>query len=134
VANLTKTTLYAGESDENMSIHIFGIRHHGPGCARSLCHALDNLNPDILLVEGPPDGDEMLPLVAHPQMQPPVALLVYRPDQPQQAVYYPFAIFSPEWQGINYALTQGIPVRFMDLPLVHQLAGGDGGDGGDGGL
>ncbi|MFP4578423.1 MAG: DUF5682 family protein [Coleofasciculus sp.] len=108
-----------------MSIHIFGIRHHGPGCARSLCHALDNLNPDILLVEGPPDGDGMLPLVAHPQMQPPVALLVYRPDQPQQAVYYPFAIFSPEWQGIDYALTQGIPVRFMDLPLVHQLAEGE---------
>ncbi|MEQ8975748.1 MAG: DUF5682 family protein [Coleofasciculus sp. C1-SOL-03] len=107
-----------------MSIHIFGIRHHGPGCARSLCHALHNLNPDILLVEGPPDGDGMLSLVTHPQMQPPVALLVYRPDQPQKAVYYPFAIFSPEWQGINYALTQGIPVRFMDLPLVHQLAGG----------
>ncbi|MFP4102575.1 DUF5682 family protein [Coleofasciculus sp.] len=108
-----------------MSIHIFGIRHHGPGCARSLCHALHNLKPDILLVEGPPDGDGMLPLVAHPQMQPPVALLVYRPDQPQQAVYYPFAIFSPEWQGIDYALTQGIPVRFMDLPLVHQLAEGE---------
>ncbi|MEQ9356984.1 DUF5682 family protein [Coleofasciculus chthonoplastes] len=110
-----------------MSIHIFGIRHHGPGCARSLCHALHSLNPDILLVEGPPDGDGMLPFVTHSQMQPPVALLVYRPDQPQRAVYYPFAIFSPEWQGIDYALTQGIPVRFMDLPLVHQLAGEAGG-------
>ena len=108
-----------------MSINIFGIRHHGPGCARSLCHSLHRLNPDILLVEGPPDGDGMLPLVTHPQMQLPVALLVYRPDQPQKAVYYPFAIFSPEWQGIDYALTQGIPVRFMDLPLVHQLAEGD---------
>jgi len=129
VADLTKKTLYAGESDSNMTIHIFGIRHHGPGCARSLYHSLHSLNPDILLVEGPPDADGMLPFVTHPQMQPPVALLVYRPDQPQRAVYYPFAIFSPEWQGIDYALTQGIPVRFMDLPLVHQLAEGDKGDG-----
>ncbi|MBM0745425.1 hypothetical protein JOY44_28795 (plasmid) [Phormidium sp. CLA17] len=107
-----------------MSIHIFGIRHHGPGSARSLCQALTQLQPDIVLVEGPPDAETVLPLLIDPQMRPPVALLVYAPENPQQAAYYPFAVFSPEWQAIHYGLTQQIPVRFMDLPQTHRLAMG----------
>jgi hypothetical protein len=105
-----------------MSVHVFGIRHHGPGSARSLRQALAALAPDILLVEGPPEGDGLLPLVTSPQMQPPVALLIYRPDQPAQTAVYPFALFSPEWQAITYALQQGIPVQFMDLPLAQMMA------------
>ncbi len=104
-----------------MSVHIFGIRHHGPGSARSLREALETLQPDAILVEGPPDANGMLPLLVHPEMQPPVALLIYVPDQPQRCVYYPFAVFSPEWQAIHYGLTYNIAVRFMDLPQVHQL-------------
>ncbi len=103
-------------------VHIFGIRHHGPGSARSLCQALAHLQPDIVLVEGPPDAEAVLPLLAHPKMRPPVALLIYVPDNPSQAVYYPFAMFSPEWQAIHYGLTQQIPVRFMDLPQAHRFA------------
>ncbi|NJP05033.1 MAG: hypothetical protein HC837_05090 [Chloroflexaceae bacterium] len=102
--------------------YIFGIRHHGPGSAHSLLQALEQLRPDILLVEGPPDAAEVLPLVNHPQMDPPVALLIYVPDDPRLAVYYPFARFSPEWQALSYGLTQHIPVRFMDLPQAHQMA------------
>ncbi|WP_008314900.1 DUF5682 family protein [Leptolyngbya sp. PCC 6406] len=105
-----------------MSVHIFGIRHHGPGSARSLCQALAHLKPDIVLVEGPPDAEAMLPLLVHPEMQPPVALLVYVPDCPQQAVYYPLAVFSPEWQAIHYGLTQQIPVWLIDLPQAHRFA------------
>ncbi len=105
-----------------MSVHIFGIRHHGPGSARSLCRALTALQPDIVLVEGPPDAEALLPLLVHAEMQPPVALLVYVPDQPQQAVYYPFAVFSPEWQAIRYGLTQQIPVWMIDLPQAHRFA------------
>src|SRR5262245_44669350 len=101
---------------------LFGIRHHGPGSARSLRRALEALRPDVLLVEGPPDAAEVLPLLAHPAMQPPVALLLYVPETPRRAVYYPFALFSPEWQAIHYALSHDIPVRFMDLPQAHQLA------------
>ncbi len=102
-------------------INIFGIRHHGPGSARSLRDGLERLQPDIILVEGPPDAQDVLPLLAHAEMQPPVALLVYRPDALKRAVYYPFAVFSPEWQAISYGLSRGISVRFMDLPQAHQL-------------
>ncbi|MCC7447235.1 MAG: hypothetical protein IT324_07450 [Anaerolineae bacterium] len=105
-----------------MSVHIFGVRHHGPGSARSLRQALAALQPDCVLVEGPPDADGLLPLLIHQEMQPPVALLIYAPDQPQVSVYYPFAIFSPEWQALHYALTHNVPARFMDLPQANRLA------------
>jgi hypothetical protein len=118
-----------------MTHHIFGIRHHGPGSARSLRQALETLQPDTILIEGPPDAESILPLLASPAMQPPVALLIYVPDKPQDCVYYPFAIFSPEWQALHYGLTNNIPVRFMDLPLAHRMTGDKGtrrqGDKGD---
>jgi hypothetical protein len=105
-----------------MSLHFFGVRHHGPGSARSLLSALQALEPDAILVEGPPDADELLPLAGHSDMRPPVALLLYVPDQPQRAVYYPFAAFSPEWQAIRYGLAHDAPLRFMDLPQAHWMA------------
>src|SRR5690242_15019615 len=104
-----------------MSVHLFGIRHHGIGSTRSLLAALDALQPDCILIEGPPDADALIPLVAHEEMRPPVALLIYDPDQPRRAAWYPFAVYSPEWQAIRYALKAGITVRFMDLPQKHHL-------------
>jgi hypothetical protein len=105
-----------------MSINVLGIRHHGPGSARNVRSFLQKAKPDIILVEGPPEGDELLRWSAHSGLKPPVAILAYRPDEPSRAVFYPFAEFSPEWQAIHFAATNNIPVRFMDLPLVHKFA------------
>jgi hypothetical protein len=102
--------------------HLFGIRHHGPGCARSLLRALEALQPDCILVEGPPDGEAALPLLTAPGMTPPVALLIYNPENASEAVFYPFATFSPEWNALQYGLARAIPTRFMDLPVAHQFA------------
>lgn len=104
-----------------MSVTILGIRHHGPGSARSVREALQALKPDAVLVEGPPDANDIISLAAHAGMRPPVAILIYSPDEPKRAVYYPFAEFSPEWQAIRYALNNSVPMRFMDLPQAHQL-------------
>jgi len=103
-------------------INLFGVRHHGPGSARSLRDALAELGPDIVLIEGPPEADGLVELAGDPQMRPPVALLAYVPGQPKTAAFWPFAVFSPEWQAIRYALDAGVPVRFCDLPAAHQLA------------
>jgi hypothetical protein len=56
-------------------LHIFGIRHHGPGSARRLLEALDDVRPRIVLIEGPSDASDLLPMLADPAMVPPVALL-----------------------------------------------------------
>lgn len=104
-----------------MTTHIFGIRHHGPGSARSVLRALYELVPDIVLIEGPPDADGLIPLFGHEDMLAPVAMLVYVPDEPKFAAYYPFAEFSPEYQAIRFALENDIPVRFMDLPQRYVM-------------
>src|SRR4051794_8524615 len=83
---------------------VFGIRHHGPGSARSLERALDALQPDTVLIEGPPEADALVELAAREEMAPPVALLTYVPDEPARAAFYPFARFSPEWRAIRHAL------------------------------
>ncbi len=104
-----------------MGVHVYGIRHHGPGSAKSLALALGQLRPDCVLIEGPPDADALLPLFASEGLQPPVAILVHEKDDPTAAVYYPFAVFSPELQAARYAVEHGVPVRFMDLPIANQL-------------
>lgn len=105
-----------------MPVHVFGIRHHGPGCARSLGEALEALQPDIVLLEGPPDADALMALAGDAAMVPPVALLIYPVDTPAHAVFYPFAEFSPEWVAIRYALRALVPVRFIDLPQSIRMA------------
>src|SRR5580693_9049416 len=101
---------------------LYGIRHHGPGSARSVRAALAEQRPDVVLIEGPPEANGLVALAADEQMRPPVALLGYVPGEPKQAAFWPFAVFSPEWQAIRYALGAGVPVRFCDLPAAHQLA------------
>ena len=101
---------------------VFGIRHHGPGSALSLRAALQGYAPDCVLIEGPPEADALLALVADSAYQPPLALLLSRADKPSEAMFYPFAEFSPEWQAIQYALAHAVPVRFCDWPAAAALA------------
>ena len=102
--------------------HLFGIRHHGPGCARSLVRSLEELSPDCVLIEGPPEAEAVLASAIHAEIEPPVALLLYCPDDTKLASFDPFAEFSPEWQAIRFGLHRQLPVRFIDLPQAHDLA------------
>lgn len=104
-----------------MSWHVLGIRHHGPGCARSLLTALNEIKPDVIVMEGPADAEEILPQAANAAMKPPVAMLLYPPDEPRRGVYYPLAEFSPEWQALQWAMKNQVSVRLMDLPQSLQL-------------
>ncbi|WP_420644747.1 DUF5682 family protein [Candidatus Leptofilum sp.] len=103
-------------------LHLFPIRHHGPGSARALLSSLHELKPDAILVEGPPDANEIIHWLGHEDMEPPIALLVYRPDKPEAAGSYPFADFSPEFQALRYGVQHGIVTRFFDLPQTYMLA------------
>lgn len=103
-------------------IHLLGIRHHGPGSCRNILQELEQIHPDLILLEGPAEAEALMPFIADEQMKPPVALLGYQHDVPQNAVFYPFADFSPEWQALRYALRENATLRFFDLPLAHSLA------------
>lgn len=102
-------------------VRLLGIRHHGPGSARAVGASLRASPPDVVLIEGPADAEPVLTLVAHHEMQPPVAMLGYALDHPERAVFHPFASFSPEWVALTWALDAGVPVRFIDLPVKHTL-------------
>lgn len=99
-----------------------GIRHHGPGSARRTLNALQAFQPDILLIEAVQELKPLLPAILRDDLQLPLAALIYNPKSLQQALYYPFAEFSPEWQAMRYALAQNIPIEPIDLPQAHRLA------------
>ncbi|GGW43506.1 DUF5682 family protein [Streptomyces xantholiticus] len=101
---------------------LLGVRHHGPGSARAVRAALEAAAPAVVLIEGPPEGDALLPLAADEQMRPPVALLAHATDDPGRAAFWPLAEFSPEWVAVRWALANGAAVRFIDLPAAHSLA------------
>lgn len=105
-----------------MSIHLLGIRHHGPGSARSVQRALEAVRPDVLLVEAPADVESGLSWIGHPGLVPPVALLGYVANEPARAIFAPFASFSPEWQAVAWANAHDVPVRAIDLPMAVTFA------------
>ncbi len=107
-----------------MSPHLLGIRHHGPGSARSVVAALDELRPTIVLVESPAETTAAFRWIGADGLDPPVALLGHVVDDPRRAVFAPLASFSPEWQAVRWANEHGVPVEAIDLPLANSLAAG----------
>ena len=99
--------------------NVFGIRHHGPGSARSLLRALQSYQPDCLLIEGPADAQSAIRHIGNKDLRPPVAIILYNPKDLAQASYFPFAEFSPEWQAIQFGLQNDIPVELVDLPMAQ---------------
>ncbi|MFC8453681.1 DUF5682 family protein [Kitasatospora sp. NPDC057223] len=119
-------------------VTLLGVRHHGPGSARAVGAALEQLRPDVVLIEGPPEADGLTGLAADQDMVPPVALLAHAVDDPARAAFWPFAAFSPEWVALRHAAEAGVPVRFIDLPAAYSLGaepvGGPDADDGAAGL
>ena len=103
-------------------ICLLGIRHHGPGSAYSVRQALAEIQPDLILIEGPVEAEALLPLAADEAMVPPVALLLYAEDDLRDAAFYPYVAFSPEWQALQFGLANAIPIRMIDLPHKHHVA------------
>lgn len=114
--------LSQGPAQRAGTVRVLGVRHHGPGSARAVVSALDELRPVTVLIEGPPEADRLVAWVGDPDLRPPVALLAYANDQPRRAALWPLATFSPEWQALVWARRHGAEVRFMDLPAANVLA------------
>lgn len=116
-------------------LHLYGIRHHGPGSTTALLKALEANPPDAVVIEAPADAEQLLQwissnvqldtndennqqsTISNQQSTPPISALIYNPKDLNQAIYLPFTDFSPEWQAILFAKENDIPVRFMDLPM-----------------
>jgi hypothetical protein len=106
-------------------VHLLGIRHHGPGSARSVRRALDQHQPEAVLVELPADAAPALAYAARDDLVPPVALLAHVVDHPERAAFWPVASFSPEWVAIRWAHRHGAALVAIDLAARHVLAAAD---------
>lgn len=101
-------------------IHYIGIRHHGPGSAMRVKQQLDEIKPDLVLVEGPEEGNgELLAWVG--QMKAPVAMMFHQVGT-FKTVLYPFAEYSPEWQAILWASKNSKQLSFMDMSVAQTWA------------
>ncbi|NQX43946.1 hypothetical protein HQN87_01275 [Paenibacillus tritici] len=97
-------------------VHIFGVRHLSPGGARHVLEYLNELQPTAVLIEGPGDASAEIRHLTHAVTKPPVAILAFTEDLPVRTVLWPFAVYSPEYQGMKWAQEHGAEAEFIDLP------------------
>lgn len=94
----------------------FGIRHHSPAGAWHLREFLDEMRPELILVEGPSDFTERIGEITDEAVELPIAVMAYTEDLPVRTLLYPLAEYSPEYQALLWAKERGCECRFFDLP------------------
>jgi hypothetical protein len=120
-------------------LHVVGVRHHSPACARLVAHTIERLKPAVVLIEGPADMNDRLNELRLPH-QLPIAVFSYlrarsgtdvddagtspRAVGEHHASFSPFTATSPEWQALHAGTAVGADVRFMDLPAWDKAFAG----------
>ena len=109
-------------------MHLFPVRHHSPRASAVLRGFLDDVQPDLVLVEGPSDATPLMDVLADRDTEPPVAILGFRTDGTPGSSLWPFASYSPEYVAIRWAQTHGRRAAFIDIPTGTSLASPDRGE------
>ncbi|KGE16791.1 DUF5682 family protein [Paenibacillus wynnii] len=109
-------------SKADAPVHIFGVRHLSPGGANHLLKYLDKLQPTAVLIEGPTDATDEIRHLTNLVTKPPVAILAFTDEIPVRTVLWPYAVYSPEYQGMKWAQENGVFCSFIDLPSSVTLA------------
>ncbi len=80
----------------------------------------EQVGPDAVLIEGPSDFNERISELFLPHRLP-IAIYSYFHAEGglRRGAYYPFCVYSPEWQAIEAARELGAAVRFIDLPWAE---------------
>src|SRR5262245_29894344 len=106
----------------NSSPLIFPVRHHSPTAALQVARLIRDRRPRAVLVEGPADATELIPLLLDAETVPPVALYVYRGGgEHVRAAFYPYCQYSPEYVALRVGQEIGAELRFCDLPAGVML-------------
>lgn len=97
----------------------FPVRHHSPACARLVRQAIEILKPTAVLIEGPVDFNDRLAELALPHRLPIAVYSYARFAEQRRGAYYPFCVYSPEWQALDAGFRAKCDVRFIDLPFAE---------------
>lgn len=115
--------------DMNQGVLFFPVRHHSPACSYHLMRIISEYKPDCILVEGPENANDLIPLLTDPKAKPPMAFYYYYKDK-QKLIseeeedfkcYYPFLSCSPEYNALMEARRLLIHSSFIDLPYGEIL-------------
>ena len=117
-------------SEEMAEIILLPVRHHSPACAYHVDRTIEELRPDIILVEGPDNADSLIPVMVHEETKAPFAIYYSCHDQSgrisedkeRYKCYYPFLDYSPELAAFRAGKRLGIRTAFIDLPYGDILA------------
>jgi len=101
----------------NGTIVFFPVRHHSPAAAKFLRQWIKSVRPAAVLIEGPADFNDRLDELKLPH-ELPIAIYSYLQyaNGMRRGAFYPFCIYSPEWQALKTAFDLGISVEFIDRP------------------
>jgi len=107
------------------NVHIIGVRHHSPACARLVRDTIMRLRPRHVLVEGPSDMNERMEELLLPHTMP-IALFSYRQtvEGASRWTWTPFCEFSPELVALQAARDVNAKSLFMDLPAWDEVFAG----------
>jgi hypothetical protein len=110
----------AGICRTDSPIIFFPVRHHSPACARLVRQLAFEIQPSVILIEGPSDFNDRLHELTLPH-QLPIAIYSYvrLSEGKRRGAFYPFCIYSPEWQALQAAQELRIPAQFIDLPWAE---------------
>ncbi|QDU75955.1 hypothetical protein Pan97_29990 [Bremerella volcania] len=97
-------------------IPVFGVRHLSPMGAWQLRAYLDEIRPEVILVEGIDDATPLVGDMTRKTTHPPIAILAYTDTLPVRTIVTPFARYSPEYQAILWAAENKVEAQFFDLP------------------
>ena len=62
------------QSSEMAEIVLIPVRHHSPACSLHLRNMIRREKPDIILIEGPENANELIDIIADETTKPPFAI------------------------------------------------------------
>ncbi|WP_294490488.1 DUF5682 family protein, partial [uncultured Ruminococcus sp.] len=115
--------------DPDGKLLLFPVRHHSPVCAFQLRRAIEEFSPTVILIEGPENANDLIPVLTDELTRLPAAIYYFykdkkklvSPDAEDYKCYYPFLESSPEYNALAEGKARGIPARFIDLPYCEIL-------------
>ncbi len=109
----------------------FPVRHHSPACAFHIEGVIKRRKPQVVFLEGPSEGTDLIPHITDAKTRPPIAIYSsFRTSSPagtdspgsesqapqRYSSWFPLLSFSPEYVAMTAAKRLGAEVVFIDLP------------------
>lgn len=101
-------------------LHVVGVRHFSPACARLVADTIDELRPAHVLIEGPSDFNDRLDELALDHTLPIAVYSYLGTEGAIRRSWAPLCEYAPEWVALTRGREAGARVRFIDLPAWHR--------------